>query len=27
MSTRRDLPESPYLAAVTGRKPSRVPVW
>lgn len=25
--TRRDLPESPYLAAVTGRKPSRVPVW
>ena len=27
MSTRRDLPESPYLAAATGRKPSRVPVW
>jgi uroporphyrinogen decarboxylase len=27
MSTRRELPESPYLAAVTGRKPSRVPVW
>lgn len=27
MSTRRDLPQSPYLAAVTGRKPSRVPVW
>lgn len=27
MTTRRDLPESPYLAAVTGRKPSRVPVW
>ena len=21
------LPESPYLAAVTGRKPNRVPVW
>ncbi|KKC01503.1 uroporphyrinogen decarboxylase, partial [Mycobacterium nebraskense] len=27
MSTRRDLPESPYLAAVTGRKPGRIPVW
>src|SRR6201999_418293 len=27
MTTRRDLPESPYLAAVAGRKPSRVPVW
>ena len=27
MSTRRDLTESPYLAAVTGRKPSQVPVW
>ena len=27
MSTRRDLPESPYLAAVTGRKSRRVPVW
>ena len=27
MSTRRDLTESPYLAAVSGRKPSRVPVW
>ena len=25
--TRRELPGSPYLAAVTGRKPSRVPVW
>ncbi|CPR12403.1 uroporphyrinogen decarboxylase [Mycobacterium bohemicum DSM 44277] len=25
--TRRDLPESPYLAAVTGRKPGRLPVW
>lgn len=25
--TRRDLPESPYLAAVTGRKPARIPVW
>lgn len=25
--TRRDLPESPYLAAVNGRKPHRVPVW
>ncbi len=24
---RRDLPASPYLAAVTGRKPSRAPVW
>jgi uroporphyrinogen decarboxylase len=24
---RRNLPEAPYLAAVTGRKPSRVPVW
>jgi len=24
---RRDLPQSPYLAAVGGRKPSRVPVW
>ena len=24
---RRELPESPYLAAVTGRKPNRVPVW
>ncbi len=24
---RRDLPASPYLAAVAGRKPSRVPVW
>src|SRR5271154_5026098 len=24
---RRNLPESPYVAAVTGRKPSRVPVW
>ncbi len=27
MSTRRDLPESPYLAAVTGGKPARIPVW
>jgi uroporphyrinogen decarboxylase len=27
MTTRRELPDSPYLAAVTGRKPSRVPVW
>jgi len=27
VSTRRELPESPYLAAATGRKPSRVPVW
>ncbi|OBI05432.1 uroporphyrinogen decarboxylase [Mycobacterium scrofulaceum] len=27
MSTRRDLPESPYLAAVTGGKPGRPPVW
>ncbi|GAA4533027.1 uroporphyrinogen decarboxylase [Mycobacterium paraffinicum] len=27
MSTRRDLPESPYLAAVTGGKPGRIPVW
>ncbi|WP_310785775.1 uroporphyrinogen decarboxylase [Mycobacterium sp. Z3061] len=26
-TTRRDLPSSPYLAAVAGRKPSRVPVW
>ena len=27
MSDRRTLPESPYLAAAAGRKPSRVPVW
>src|ERR1700751_6247002 len=27
MSTRRTLPGSPYLAAATGRKPHRVPVW
>jgi len=27
MSDRRTLPESPYLAAATGRKPHRVPVW
>jgi uroporphyrinogen decarboxylase len=27
MNTRRDLPESPYLAAASGRKPNRVPVW
>ncbi|RUP02148.1 MAG: uroporphyrinogen decarboxylase [Mycobacterium sp.] len=26
-TTRRDLPSSPYLAAVAGRKPTRVPVW
>ncbi|WP_205877563.1 uroporphyrinogen decarboxylase [Mycobacterium camsae] len=26
-TTRRHLPSSPYLAAVAGRKPSRVPVW
>lgn len=26
-TTRRDLPASPYLAAVAGRRPSRVPVW
>jgi uroporphyrinogen decarboxylase len=26
-SPRRELPDSPYLAAVTGRKPGRVPVW
>jgi uroporphyrinogen decarboxylase len=25
--SRRDLPEAPYLAAATGRKPQRVPVW
>ncbi|OCB13372.1 uroporphyrinogen decarboxylase [Mycobacterium intracellulare] len=25
--TRRDLPESPYLAAAGGRKPRRIPVW
>src|SRR5258708_24432338 len=25
--TRRELVQSPYLAAVGGRKPSRVPVW
>lgn len=25
--TRRDLPESPYLAVAGGRKPRRVPVW
>lgn len=24
---RRELPDSPYLAAVSGRKPGRVPVW
>jgi uroporphyrinogen decarboxylase len=24
---RRELPQSPYLAAVAGRKPSRIPVW
>jgi len=27
MTTRRELPESPYLAAARGRKTSRVPVW
>jgi uroporphyrinogen decarboxylase len=27
MNTRRELPESPYLAAAGGRKPNRVPVW
>ena len=27
MSTRRALPEAPFLAAATGGKPSRVPVW
>jgi uroporphyrinogen decarboxylase len=27
MTTRRELADSPYLAAATGRKPSRVPVW
>jgi uroporphyrinogen decarboxylase len=27
MTTRRELSDSPYLAAATGRKPSRVPVW
>jgi uroporphyrinogen decarboxylase len=27
MITRRELPDSPYLAAAGGRKPSRVPVW
>lgn len=27
VSTRRHLPEAPYLAAAGGRKPSRVPVW
>jgi len=27
VSTRRHLPDSPYLAAATGRKPAGVPVW
>lgn len=27
MNIRRELPESPYLAAAGGRKPSRIPVW
>ena len=27
MNIRRELPESPYLAAANGRKPHRVPVW
>ena len=26
-NTHRELPESPYLAAARGHKPSRVPVW
>lgn len=26
-NTRRDLSQSPYLAAVAGREPSRIPVW
>lgn len=27
VSTRRQLPEAPYLAAATGRTPTRIPVW
>ncbi|GFG69151.1 uroporphyrinogen decarboxylase [Mycolicibacter senuensis] len=27
MSARRELPDSPYLAAAAGRQPGRVPVW
>lgn len=27
MSTRRELPDSPYLAAASGRNPHRLPVW
>lgn len=27
MSARRELPDSPYLAAIAGREPHRVPVW
>jgi uroporphyrinogen decarboxylase len=27
MTNRRELPQSPYLAAANGRKPNRVPVW
>ncbi|HEY7051152.1 MAG TPA: uroporphyrinogen decarboxylase [Mycobacterium sp.] len=27
MNTRRDLPNAPYLAAATGRKPGHLPVW
>src|SRR5690625_1628342 len=27
MTTRRELPDSPYLAAASGRTPQRVPVW
>ncbi|MUM35437.1 uroporphyrinogen decarboxylase family protein, partial [Mycolicibacterium sp. CBMA 361] len=27
MSTRRELPQSPYLAAASGRTPDRTPVW
>lgn len=27
MNTRRDLPDSPYLAAASGARPHRVPVW
>lgn len=27
MSARRELPDSPYLSAVAGRKPRRTPVW
>jgi uroporphyrinogen decarboxylase len=27
MNARRELPEAPYLAAATGRKPQHVPVW